>query len=297
MKTSRVHRNALMMMVGATLCWSSAGPLVRNVQIADSWEIIFWRSIFMSLFIIGWLWQQHHGGAWRIIRAVGFPGLVSAVLLTLMFFGFIIALSRTTVANTLIVISSAPFFAALFGWLFLRERVASRTLLAMIAAFAGIVVMFVGAVSHDRWIGAVVAMVVPVAFGLNVALLRKMHATVDMIPGILLAGVISVLVTAPFALPFEATGRDFLLLAFMGSVQLGLGCVLITIASRHLAAVEIGLLSILETVFGILLTWALVGEQPSGAALAGGLIVIAALAANQIFALRKQAKSVPIIVT
>ena len=297
MKTSRVHRNALMMMVGATLCWSSAGPIVRNVQIADSWEIIFWRSIFMSLFIIGWLWQQHHGGAWRIIRAVGFPGLVSAVLLTLMFFGFIIALSRTTVANTLIVISSAPFFAALFGWLFLRERVASRTLLAMIAAFAGIVVMFVGAVSHDRWIGAVVAMVVPVAFGLNVALLRKMHATVDMIPGILLAGVISVLVTAPFALPFEATGRDFLLLAFMGSVQLGLGCVLITIASRHLAAVEIGLLSILETVFGILLTWALVGEQPSGAALAGGLIVIAALAANQIFALRKQAKSVPIIVT
>ena len=297
MKTSRVHRNALMMMVGATLCWSSAGPLVRNMQIADTWEIIFWRSIFMSLFIIGWLWQQHRGGAWRIIRAVGFPGLVSAVLLTLMFFGFIIALSRTTVANTLIVISSAPFFAALFGWLFLRERVASRTLLAMIAAFAGIVVMFVGAVSHDRWIGAVVAMVVPVAFGLNVALLRKMHATVDMIPGILLAGVISVLVTAPFALPFEATGRDFLLLAFMGSVQLGLGCVLITIASRHLAAVEIGLLSILETVFGILLTWALVGEQPSGAALAGGLIVIAALAANQIFALRKQAKSVPIIVT
>ena len=110
-------------------------------------------------------------------------------------------------------------------------------------------------------------MVIPVTYGLNIVLLRQMHATVDMIPAILLAGVISMLVTAPFALPFEATGRDLLLLAIMGSVQLGLGCVLMTIASRHLAAAEIGLLSILETIFGILLTWALVGEQPGGAAL------------------------------
>ncbi len=297
MKTSRAHRNALMMMVGATLCWSSAGPLVRSMQLTDSWEIVFWRSIFLSLFIGGWLWQQHRGDAWRKIRAVGIPGLVSAALLTIMFIGFIVALSRTTVANTLIIASSAPFFAALFGWLFLRERVTPRTWLAMMAAFAGIVVMFVGAVSHDRWIGALIALVVPVTYGLYVALLRKMHATVDMIPAILLAGVISILVTAPFARPFEAAGRDFLLLAIMGSVQVGLGCVLMTIASRQLAAAEIGLLSILETVFGILLTWALIGEQPGSAALAGGAMVIAALAANQVFALRGQARPAPVIVT
>ncbi len=297
MKSSPAHRRALLMMVGATLCWSTAGPLVRSMRFTDSWEIVFWRSIFLSLFIGGWLWQQHRGDALRKIRAVGTPGLISAGLLTIMFIGFIIALSRTTVANTLIIASSAPFFAALFGWMFLREQVAPRTWLAMIAAFAGIVVMFVGAVSQERWIGALIALLVPVTYGLNVALLRKMHATVDMIPAILLAGVISALVTAPFARPFEAAGRDFVLLAVMGSVQVGLGCVLMTIASRQLAAAEIGLLSILETVFGILLTWALIGEQPAVAALAGGAMVIAALAANQVFALRGQARPAPVIVT
>jgi drug/metabolite transporter (DMT)-like permease len=297
MKTSRVHRHALLMMVGATLCWSSAGTLVRSMQMTDSWEITLWRSVFMSVFVGGWLWQQHRSDAWSKIHAVGLPGLISAALLTIMFISFIIALSHTTVANVLIVASSAPFFAALAGWLLLRERVSLQTGLAMIAAFSGIVVMFVGAITHERWVGALIAAVIPVAYGLNVALLRKMHATVDMIPAILLAGLLSAAVTLPFALPFEAAGRDLLLLAIMGSVQLGLGCVLMTIASRNLVSAEIGLLSILETVFGILLTWALVGEQPSGAALVGGAIVIGALAINQFIHLRRHEEAAPAVIT
>lgn len=283
-------------MVGATICWSSAGVLVRHMQVSDAWEITFWRSIFMSMFLTGWLWQQHRSRAWQRVHAVGLAGLLSGTLFTLMFIGFIFALSRTTVANTLIVVGSAPFFAAMFGRLFLREYVAPRTWLAMLAAFCGIVVMFFGAVSHERWIGALIALVVPVAYGLNVALLRRMHATVDMIPAILVAGVMSALVTFPFALPIEATGRDLLLLAIMGAVQLGLGCILMTIASRHLSAAELGLVSILETVFGTLSVWALVGERPSNAALAGGVIVIGALAANQFFVMRQQTGPKPAVI-
>ncbi len=297
MNASRDHQRGLLLMVGATLCWSSAGVLVRNMQIADSWEITFWRSVFMVLFLGGWLWQRHGSRTWRTIRAVGTPGIVSGCLFTIMFVGFIFAMAHTTVANTLIVISSAPFFAALFGRLFLSERVALRTWLAMLAAFLGIVVMFLGAASHDRWIGAVVALAVPVAYGLNVCLLRHMHATVDMIPAILVAGIISAAVTLPFALPFAASGRDLVLLAVMGAVQLGLGCVLLMIASRTLAAAEIGLVSILETIFGTLSVWALVGERPSNAALIGGAIVIVALTANQLLGLRKENGIEPAVIT
>lgn len=297
MSPTLTHRRALLLMIGATLCWSSAGVLVRNMHVTDAWEITFWRSLFMMLFVGGWLWQQHGRRAPGKIRAVGLPGLVSAMLLTIMFISFIVALTHTTVANTLIVASSAPFFAALLGWLFLRERVTVRTWAAMVAAFAGIVVMFVGAVSHERWTGAAIAAIVPVAYGLNIVLLRKMHATVDMIPAILLAGIISAIVTLPLALPLEAGGTDFILLAAMGCVQLGLGCILMTIASRHLFAAEIGLVSILETIFGTLSVWLLVGEQPSSAALTGGAIVICALAADQIFAARRQTRPAPAVIT
>jgi len=296
MTPARAHRRALLLMVGATLCWSSAGVLVRSMHVTDAWEIAFWRSAFMSLFLGGWLWQQHGGKTLRRITAVGFPGLISASLFTVMFVGFIVAISHTTVANTLIVISIAPFFAALFGWLFLREPVAVRTWVTMLAAFAGIIVMFYGAASQARWLGALVALVVPVAFGFNTVLLRHMHATVDMIPAVLLAGVISAVLTLPLALPISANGSDFVLLAIMGAVQLGLGCVLMTIASRVLAAAEIGLVSILETVFGTLSVWALVGEHPGKAALTGGAIVVGALAINQLFALRERTGAEPVAI-
>lgn len=292
MNAARAHRNALLLMIGATLCWASAGVLVRNMRLADGWEITFWRSVFMTLSLGGWLWLRHRGAFARQVRAVGLPGLMSGALLTVMFIGFILAMTHTTVANTLIVISSSPFLSALFGWLWLRERVPLRTWTAMTVAVAGIAVMFAGAVSHERWIGAAIALVVPVGFGLNVVLLRRMHAEVDMIPGILIAGIISAIVTLPLALPFEAGLRDLALLALMGAVQLGLGCALMVLASRHLSAAEIGLTSILETVFGTLAVWALVGERPSDAALIGGIMVIGALAANQAVAMRTRPQPV-----
>ena len=178
------------------------------------------------------------------------------------------------------------------GWLWLRERVPARTWAAMAIAMAGIAVMFAGAVSHERWPGAVIALIVPVGFGLNVVLLRRMRASVDMIPGILLAGIISAIVTLPFALPFEVDLRDLALLALMGTVQLGLGCALMVVASRQLSAAKIGLTSILETVFGTMAAWALVGERPSNAALIGGAMVIGALAANQAVAMRTRLQPV-----
>ncbi|UCD67770.1 MAG: DMT family transporter [Betaproteobacteria bacterium] len=297
MTAANARRRAILLMVGATLCWSSAGVLVRSMNINDPWEITFWRSIFMALFVAGWIWQQHGDAAPQKIRAVGVPGLVSGALFTVMFISFVIALSRTTVANTLIVVSISPFFAALLGWVFLRERVALRTVLAMIAAFLGVCLMFFGAASHDRWVGALVATIVPAAFGLNTVILRKMGATVDMIPAVLIAGIISAMVTLPFALPFEAAGRDFTLLATMGVMQVGLGCVMMTIASRHLTAAEIGLISILEIIFGTLAVWLVVGERPDRAALAGGLIVIAALATDQMLAMRQRTSPAPAVIT
>lgn len=287
MSTARAHRAALLLMVGATLCWASAGVLVRNMSVTDGWEITFWRSLFMTLALGGGLAFQHRGRVFSKIRAVGFPGLVSAALLTVMFIGFILALARTTVANTLVVTSSAPFFAALLGRAVLRERVPGWTWAAMAVAMAGIVVMFVESLSGEGWAGMLIALMVPVAYGVNIVVLRRMRSSVDMIPGILLAGVLSSAVTLPVALPFEAGGADLGLLAVMGAVQLGLGCVLMTMASRHLASAEIGLMSILETVFGTLSVWVLAGERPGGAALLGGAMVIGALATNQIARLRQ----------
>jgi drug/metabolite transporter (DMT)-like permease len=104
----------------------------------------------------------------------------------------------------------------------------------------------------------------------------------------MLGGAISCLIALPFALPFSATGRDVLLLAFLGITQLGIPCMLLVLASRALLAPEIALLGLLEVVLGPLWVWLGAGEEPGAATLTGGAVVLAALAGNEIAALRRR---------
>jgi drug/metabolite transporter (DMT)-like permease len=275
------HRRGLLLMLGATLCWATAGVLVRSQSVRDGWEVTFWRSFFMVLFLTGVLVVQYRAETLRRIRAIGLPGLISGVLWATMFIAFILALSRTTVANTLVLCSISPFLSAIMGWLVLSERVPVRTWIAMAAAFGGIALMFVDSLGGGGTAGNLIALAIPVCFGLNVTILRRMHADTDMVPTVLVAGLLSCAMTLPFALPFEALASDMPNYIALGFVQLGLGCLLMVIAARHLKAAEVGLLAELETIFGVVSTWLVVGEVPSRLALIGGGIVIGALALNE----------------
>ena len=273
-------------MIAAALCWSLSGILVRPVAVTNPWEIVFWRSFFMSIFMALVLARWHGGLAVRKLRAVGYAGLLSGALLASMFFFFILSLTRTTVANTMVLTSVAPLSVALFGRWLLKERIPRRTWLAMLAALAGMGLMFADGIASGSLVGNLLALGVPVAFGLNVSVLKRMHASVDMVPAVLIAGLISSLAALPLAWPFSATARDLLFLAALGFVQLGLGCLLMTLATRRLPAAEVGLYSLLENVAAPLWVWIGLNEQPGAFALAGGAVVIGAIALDQWLALR-----------
>lgn len=275
---------AIAFMVVASIFWSSGGFLVRQLSITEAWEIVFWRSVFMVLFVAGVLVAMHGRRMPRAVRAVGWPGLASGTFLACTFFFFIASLTRTTVANTFVLMSVAPFLAAIAGRLVLNEPVPPRTWIAMTVAFAGIVVMFAESMDAGRLVGNLLALGVPFFFAAQVTMLRKYHATVDMLPQVMIAGILSLAVALPLALPFSVTGRDLAVLAVMGCIQLGAGCLLATAASRHLTATELGLLGLLEPILGPIWVWTLMGEHPGGATLVGGAIVLAAVIVNEIVA-------------
>ena len=132
----------------------------------------------------------------------------------------------------------------------------------MAFAFAGIVVMFGGAADAGQLVGNLLALGVSVCFAAQLIVLRKFHATVDMLPMVMIAGLWSLL-CRPWLLagPFAATAHDLVVLALMGCVQLGVGCLLATAASRTLSATELGLLALLEPILGPLWVWVLLGEH------------------------------------
>lgn len=283
----------LLLMIGAGLCWSTGGVLVRLTSLGDGWEIVFWRSLFMVLTVAAFLLAVHRGRAIATVGAVGRWGVVTGFFLALTFIFFILALTRTTVANTLVTMSLSPFVAALFGWLALREAVPARTWAAMAAAILGMIVMVADSLQGGGLDGMLIALGVPVAFSVNLIILRRHAAAADMVPTVAIAGLISMAVVLPLALPFEASARDIGILAVMGMVQLGFGCMLMTMATRHLSAAEIGLLALLETTLGPVWAWLAVGERPSDLALVGGLLVIGALVFNEALGLARGARRAP----
>jgi drug/metabolite transporter (DMT)-like permease len=274
-------------MLAAPVLWSSAGVVTRHIERAQPFEQVFWRSLFAFIFVLTVLLFQKRN-PWIAVRVAGMPGLVCALMWAIMFTAFLFALSLTTTANTLVVMSVSPLLTALAAKLFLSDPLPLRTWLAAGAAAIGIALMF--SFSLERhFAGMAVAFLIPVAAAVNVVTLRGSSARLDLIPSVMLGGLVSCLLALPFALPFSATPRDLALLAFLGFFQLGLPCMLLVLASRALLAPEMALLGLLEVVLGPLWAWLGAGEEPGSATLLGGAVVLAALAGNELAALKRRA--------
>jgi drug/metabolite transporter (DMT)-like permease len=279
---------AVALMVTAPVLWSTAGVVTRHIERAEPFEQVFWRSFFAFASVAGYLLFTGRN-PFRAAWASGLPGLFSGVLWAVMYTAFVIALSLTTTANTLVMISIGPLLTVICARIVLTDPVPLRTLIAALAAMAGIVFMFSSSVDNSQHMGGMlVALVVPVAAALNVVALRKNSAKVDLIPAVMLGGALSCLIALPLALPVSASGKDLVLLALLGVFQLGLPCVLLVIVSRSLLAPEMALIGLLEVVLGPLWAWLGAGEVPGRATLVGGAIVLTALAGNELTALKER---------
>ena len=276
-------------MVAAPVLWSTAGVVTRHIERATPFEMAFWRSLFAFLFV---------GGVLLALRKNPFrippPAWVSAGLWALMFTTFMIALSFTTTANTLVVMSIAPLLTTILASIFLRDPVPGSTWVAAGAATLGIAWMFasdLNAHSSRDLLGMAIALSVPIASATNFTVLRAFSTGTDLRSAVMLGGLISALVCLPLALPFQATAKDIALLALLGITQLGLPCMLLVLASRKLLAPEISLIALLEVILGPLWAWLGAGEVPARATLTGGAIVLGALVLNELAMFRKRPSS------
>jgi len=282
---------ALALMVAAPVMWSSAGVVTRQIERAEPFEQVFWRSFFAFAFVAGFLLLRRRNPL-RSVWNTGKAGLFSGVLWAVMFTAFVIALSMTTTANALVTMSISPLLTVICARIVLSDPIPLRTWLAALAAMAGIAFMFGSSLDESRHTGGMlVALLIPVASALNVVALRKYSAQVDLIPAVMLGGALSALIALPLALPISASGKDLALLAFLGVFQLGVPCMFLVLASRALYAPEIALLGLLEVVLGPLWAWLGAGETPARATLLGGGLVLAALAGNEIAALSSRTRS------
>ncbi len=271
---------AVATMILCCLLWSMAGVITRQIEQAHRFEVTFWRSFFCAVAMMIWFAVSEGRNAWPHIRQSGRAGLIAGLCWATMFTCFMLALTLTSTANTLVVNALSPLLTALMAWWILRNPIPLRTWLAILAALIGMAIMFGGALQMQdskALLGMLIAFGVPLAAAINLITMKRSRQQVDLAPAVLWGALLSALLTLPLALPFAASAGDLARLAVLGVFQLAVPCVLLIRAARHLSAPETALLGMLEVILGPLWTWLFAAEQPSPATLLGGAIVMAAL--------------------
>jgi len=289
------HRQAVWVMVAVTLMWSIAGVVTRQLEAARSFELTFWRSAFNAAALVVLLaWLRGPRPLWLTLKSGGKALWLSGLCWAVMFTAFMVALTLTSVANVLVTMALGPLFTALGASLVLRNRLTARTWGAIVLAGLGIAWMYGSQVSSGdtrQWLGTAVALAVPVAAAVNWTLLQHLKGRVqapDMLCAVLLGALLSAAVTWPLATPLVASTQDIAWLALLGVVQLAIPCLLAVAVAKVLSGPEIALLCLLEVIFGVAWAWWGASEMPTPSVLAGGLLVLLALAGNEALNLRRR---------
>lgn len=266
------HWQGVVMVLASSVAYSTAGFFTRLVA-ADTWTVLFWRGIFAGLFIAGVVVWQERRRTLAVIGGIGWPGIAIAFCSGLATIAFINALRMTTVADVVVLFSTAPFFTAAIDWVWFGVRANRVTLMAAAVALAGVAIMFAEALSVGNIAGNLLALVMTLLMSLMMVLVRR-HRETPMLPAASLSAFLCSLLVLPLAHPASPGPTDFFYLFLFGTTQFGLGLLFLTLGARLISATQSALFNNVETPLAPIWVWLAFGEVPPLLTCIGGAIVM-----------------------
>ncbi len=265
---------------------SFGGLIVKSFQGATLWQILFWRSLFFIIIVSIFLIITYKSKVLYAFKKSGFPGLIGGIILSSGFCGYVFAMYNTTVANTNFIIQTQILFLAIFGYIFLKEKISIITLISIFLAIGGVILMIGSSLSPGQMTGNLAAFIMPISFAILILIIRK-YPHVDMIPLQLIAGIVAMIVGYFIAGKINISYHDIFLGFLAGFFQLGFGFIFITIGARNTPSAVVGIIMITEAVLGPLWAWMFANENPPSTVLIGGCIIIFAVLLQFLLASKK----------
>ena len=248
--------------------------------------MIFWRSLFLSFgmwLLINFVYPNR---VWQQYKTIPGPGLLMVGAYSLGTIFFIYAITHTSVANTLIILSTTPLFAAIIGRVLLHEKIQPRTMLAILLVMIGIAVIASGSAQQQgRLIGDVAAIFGSFFLACGFSFVRRFPG-ISSFAAISSSGLLTAILILPLAAPLSVSQSDMGYLLIMGLYMLPVATALMFLGPRYIPAPEVGLLLLLESILGPVWVWLVLGEQPGNSTLLGGMIVLSTLTINTVWALK-----------
>ncbi len=269
---------------------STSGIMLRSLERADGWQVILFRSLTFFITIGAIMLFRYRRKTFAVYRAVGLKGILAATLLGLGSVCYVFAMLHTTVANVVFIIGSAPLVTALLAWLFLKEKISVWSLAAMFTSVIGIGLMFVDGLVSGGLFGNLLALLLVFLFAVYLLLLRS-SKHIDMIPATGLSGLITCIIALVMVGDIDISLHDLVICMMLGSFQLGLGFLFLTVGTRFIPAAEVALFSMSETILNPLWVWIWVHEVPGGYALLGSAIVLVSVVVYSLIAIGAERRS------
>ena len=252
----------------------------------DTWGLVFYRGIIPFFTVFFGMLLIYKLNFFKILFNSGVHGIIYIVTFSITNITFVVSIQNTNVANTLVMIATAPMLSAIFGAIFLKEPPDRKTLISIIITFFAIIYIFFDSLKVGNLYGDVLGFIT--AFGLALgAITIRSAKTKNLVP----AAVVGKLFVASFALffieSFVLIDRDLFIVPLMCILCVAIPFVLVTIAPRFITAAEVNLFFLLETIIGPIWVWVIINEQPSIETLQGGAIIVITIAIHSFLKLRK----------
>lgn len=251
----------------------SLDPIFIRFAGVSGFDTAFLFGLFSAISMPILLKLNDARGIKSAVKESGWPLLFSGLLMLGSASGLVFSIKMTSIANTFIILSATPALAALFSWLFLKEKVTTATLVSILFVMIGIAIVVSGSFGSGNWVGDLLAVFSVICLSLMFTLLRK-YQNISRLASVGLGGLLLAIVMFFFATPTSFSAETWFIMAVMGLFTAPIGRVLSMVATRHITAAEVSMTMMLESVLAPIWAFLFFAEVPPLASIIGGVIIL-----------------------
>ena len=251
----------------------------------DTWGLVFYRGIIPFFSVFFGMLLIYRLDFFKILMTSGIHGIIYVITFSITNITFVVSIQNTNVANTLVMIATAPMLSAILGAIFLKEPPDKKTLTSIIITFLSVIYIFFDSLKLGNFYGDILGFITAIGLAVGAVTIRSAKSK-NLIPAAVIGKLLVASVALLFVENFTLINQDLIIVPLMCILCVAIPFVLVTIAPRFIPAAEVNLFFLLETIIGPIWVWLIIKEQPSVETLLGGLIIIITIAIHSFLKLR-----------
>ena len=252
----------------------------------DTWGLVFYRGLIPFITVFIGMLLIYRLNFFKLLFTSGYHGIIYIITFSITNITFVVSIQNTNVANTLLMIATAPMLSAILSAFFLKEPPDKKTLISIIVTFLSVIYIFFDSLKVGNFYGDILGFITALGLAIGAVTIRSAKSK-NLVP----AAVVGKLLVATFAIIFVESfvllKKDIIIVPLMCILCVAIPFVLVTIAPRFIPAAEVNLFFLLETIIGPIWVWLVIKEQPSIETLQGGVIIITTIAIHSFLKLKK----------